>query len=115
MKLTPIKVLVTTLSPQDQEAWEQYEVQMSELSDDVVRSSLPKPSIPEGRYQNKWYNMDQYIILSWSPDWDSVRDVPMIIAQLHCITSNTTEHINANYKESDWMKLLSQLGYSHHE
>lgn len=115
MKLTPLKIAITTYSPEDIEKLQEYEESLSEISDSIVRSSKPKPDLPKPEYKDKWYAMDQYIILNWAAEWDTQQEVPIIIATLFCITTSSYEVINAQYKESEWKKLLGKLGYSHDE
>lgn len=115
MKLTPLKIAITTYSPEDIERLQKYEESLQEISDAIVRSSQPKPNLPKPEYKNKWYAMDQYIVLNWTADWDTIQEVPIIIASLFCIVTSSYEIINAQYTESEWKKLLSKLGYSHDE
>lgn len=115
MKLTPLKIAITTYSPEDIERLQEYEESLSEISDSIVRSSKPKPDLPKPEYKDKWYAMDQYIILNWAEEWDTQQDVPIIIASLFCVLTNTYEIINAQYSRSEWKKLLGKLGYSHDE
>lgn len=115
MKLTPIKIAITTYSHEDIERLHEYEESLSEISDSIVRSTRSKPDLPKPEYKNKWYAMEQYIILNWAADWDTSQDVPIIIASLYCVTTSSYEIINAQYTEKEWKKLLGNLGYSHDE
>lgn len=115
MKLTPLKIAITTYSPEDIEKLHEYEESLSEISDSIVRSTRQKPDLPKPEYKNKWYAMDQYIILNWAADWDTSQEVPIIIASLFCVVTSSYEVINAQYTESEWKKLLSGLGYAHDE
>ena len=115
MKLTPLKIAITTYSPEDMEKLHEYEESLNEYSDTIVRASQPKPILPKPEYKNKWYAMEQYIILNWAAEWDTQQDVPIIIACLFCVVTSSYEVINAQYTESEWKKILAGLGYAHEE
>lgn len=115
MKLTPIKVLISTLSPDDIEEYQKYQDTLEATSDSIVRSTISKPSLPEAVYKIKYYNMDQYMISTWAADWDKIREKPIIIAVMLFLPTNSLEVINAQYTETEWKKFLLKLGYTHDE
>jgi len=112
MRLTPLKVLIETWTPEDFEKLEEYQEQMEEVSDRVVRKSIEKPDISKPEYKVKWYNLDNYILDSWSTEWDKERDCPIIIAVWIQTLTSGMSIMNINMVESEWKQLLLTLGYT---
>lgn len=111
MKLTPLKVLIESYTPADFEALEEYEVAV-EKADRLGIDAPEKPKIKNPEYKTKYYNLDNYIMDSWSTNWDSQKDCPIIIAIWFHIHSSAFSIMNIQMKESEWIELLKDLGYS---
>ncbi len=111
MKLTPIKVLIESLTPDYFKALEEYEEAMEEAD----KLGLRVPEKPKGKdpeYKLKYYNFDHYIMDSWSTDWDPQKECAIIVAIWFHIHSSSFSIMNIQMTESEWIELLKDLGYS---
>lgn len=112
IKLTPLKVLIESLTPDYFKAVEEYEEEAKQAASMNIKAP-PKPRGKEPEYKTKWYNLNNYDIDSWSSDWDDGNECPIIIVIWYHIPSESMTIMNVQMKESEWIKLLEELDYIH--
>lgn len=121
MKLTSFKLLIGVITSEDAENFENYHRRINEIeneyTDEFIKDSkiqnLKKPKIAEPEYKTGYYNMENYVVDSWTTDWDDKNDCPCIIATFFNKLTEEMTMLNLQYKESEWKTLLSKLGYEH--
>lgn len=121
IKLTPFKLLIGVVTDEDVQNFEEYQDQLNEIhneySDDVVRdsklNSLKKPKLAEPEYKIAWYNMEHYIIDTWTADWDTKHECSCIISTFFNTLTEEMHILNLQYGESEWKEILKQLDYYH--
>lgn len=110
-QLTPFKVLIEQYTPEDFEALQEYEDRLAHA--DRLGLEVPeRPKAKEPEYKTKYYNLDNYILDSWSADYDVQRDCPIIIAIWYHPFTEALSIMNIQMKESEWKLLINQLGYT---
>lgn len=111
MKLTSLKVLIETYTPEDIKILQNYEKELIEAE----KLGLKEPEEPEFKkpeYKTKYYNFDQYILDTWFAHWDKERNCPVIIATWFHVPSSSLSLMNVQMKESEWIEFLGTIGYS---
>lgn len=121
MNLTPLRLLIGVITPEDEQNFQEYITRVAEIeeqyNDRFIRDSeiqnLKKPKIADPVYKTGWYNMENYIVDSWTTDWDTKNDCPCIISTFYNKLTEEMLMLNLQYKESEWKEILKKLGYTH--